>query len=42
MTTLTARPKCPVCGSRESRYRSGDNSFTCRRCGHVWPKEVTT
>jgi ribosomal protein L37AE/L43A len=39
-TVIKNKPQCPQCKSQEIRYRMRTNDYWCRRCGHVFRKEV--
>lgn len=34
--------QCPECDSKNAQHRKSDNTYRCRRCGHVWPKRKRT
>ena len=33
------QPVCPKCGSKQILYQVRTNSYLCRRCGELTPKD---
>ena len=39
---MNGQPKCPKCGSKQVLYRVQTDTYLCRRCGEVFPKNSDT